>query len=187
MQLLRKICPHRARRALRVRRGRRLGAGEPHRAFGDPGAVSVPDLPDRARGLLRLEGHRRQPRDAAARHLAAGGRRPAGARDPQRARHDARRRAHRRRGARGLFRVERRRQPAHRAQPRLQRDRDALDLAAEARVDRLRAGRGLRAAGARLPDRPGAARLRDRAEICALARLAGARSSPTCATPSPAP
>ena len=101
--------------------------------------------------------------------------------------HDARRRAHHRRGAVGLFRVERRRQPAHRAQPRLQRDRDALDLAAEARIDRLCAGRGLALLGARVPDRAGAARYSPPGSSTRRGSRRWSSSSPTGATASPAP
>ena len=75
------------------------------------------------------------------------------ARNPQRADHRPRRRADHRRGAGDLFRVERHREPAHRAQPRLRRDRDAKLVAAAAGIDRLCAGRRGRAAGAGVPDR----------------------------------
>ena len=56
--------------------------------------------------------------------LADGGGGPDRRRNPQRADRRARRRAHHRRGAGDLFRLERHREPAHRAEPRLWRGRD---------------------------------------------------------------
>ena len=111
--------------------------------------------------------------DEVAQHPAAKpGRRRSRRRSPREIRsvlhRRARRRAHHRRGAGDLLRLERHREPAHRAQPRLRRGRDPELVAAAAGIDRLRADRGGRPAGAVVPGGAGAADLRHRA--CATCR-----------------
>ena len=87
-----------------------------------------------------------------------------------------------RRGARGVFRLQRRRGAAGRAQPRLCGDRAAALVLAAAGIDRLHAGRRLHLAGDGVPDRArsadagdGAAphsvlRREQRAASCSIAR-----------------
>ena len=90
---------------------------------------------------------------AVAADLAATGRGRAVRRNPRRADHDARRHPDRRRGAGGLFRLQRRRGAAGRAEPRLFGGRAAGVVLAAAGIDRLHAGRRLHVARDGVPDR----------------------------------
>ena len=90
-----------------------------------------------------------------------------------------------RRGSGALFLLERHREPAHRPQPRLRRDRDAAVVGAAAGIDRLCAGRRRGADHAVLPHRAGTADLPRGAALMRPGSPASRRCSPSPGSASP--
>ncbi len=166
------LLSRRHRRLLSLQCRRRLGDREPHRALDADGDVPVSDPGDGHRRLHRLARSCRRGGAAHRRRLAAGGLLPDRRPNSQRADHGARRRAHARRRVRGLLFLERRREPAHRAQPRLRTPGTPPLVVAAAGVDRLCAGQRHRTAGAGFSRRARPAGLPHGAGQSALARAA---------------
>ena len=121
-----------------LRHARRLGDREPYRALRPDRLLPVPDPRHRAwRASSAKARWRTRPRTSSSRP----GRRRSAGRSPRsalRAHRPAQRHLHRRPPPRALFRLERGREPARRAQSRLRPARDAALVVHAARIDRLR-------------------------------------------------